>query len=921
MKSVVEITKMSNTEVWFTLGNDGGVLFVKDGSAYVETATGSRQVVCEADASCSAFQITDAAQAEAYEAAACEALGTNCPTAQDGRRRLKDHDSSCTAASRRERRQLKEEHGAARSVRKNGRRLQAANGFAVNATLWCPDRGNWPDETGFTITCDNVILITGSCGQNTPWNSTTLHEGQRCDLHLTDTWDDGWDSAYLVIEYETPFGADAVMQRWTSTAYTITTGGTQNYAVQITVPIDSFRSVPVVPEFFVSGIGCAVEEDCIVNTVDQGTYRSSANCIVSFQDATELRVEQMDVESGFDFVNLTDGPDDASSLLHTSDNGGLVVGDVLTIPAGSILTFTSDSSVQLSGFRICKSTGTGAATGAASNAAGNPASNPAMMSSGGMASMSGGVPSPPPASPTPSPPPPVWSPYTGSRSEVTVSGDGCQFVEYMSSFCIVHAGYPGNYLNGASCAVTFNGPMDLEVEMMSLETNWDKVLVHISGKQLNSDLAELVANTELEMEAGDTITFTTDGFITRPGFLICEVAGSDQGSGDQSSGDQSSGYGAVIENPRSPPPSIPPAAPSAYYAPSPPSGLLPPTDYDTQTPTFTVTNNPRSETFCEAFLDSDGKDCVKTTDVAGTSYYKNNAVCNISVTVPSSLELALELEYFNLEAHYDKLTILEGNAFVGASYYGPIDGPDAPGRNSLRFSMAGLMQFTSDSFEGRRGFKMCAGAGGGAGGGGGGRQAWPSPRTAPIPSSAWNQWDYYARDLMPMHPRFEELRNAPAGTTTWLPGETAGGLVCHDDQADGFTNAGTPCNLGMRVFDPDLNQNQGCCQRVCDSGSETQPSGCIPHTSFASVNTTLWNLNSRDATCCYATDQYGSGSREPFGKVPIEHLDRPATKPRPGGQADCVAGYTFWPADNTCYKLLPTEISGQARDYHVKVLF
>ena len=121
--------------MWFHLDINDGTLFVEDGAAYVERSNGQRQDVCEADASCSAFQIDDESEVKGYEAAACEALGANCPTIAGGRR-LKS--GGCDATSAREHRRLKEEAVAARSVVKGGRLLSAKTDYALKMTFPVP---------------------------------------------------------------------------------------------------------------------------------------------------------------------------------------------------------------------------------------------------------------------------------------------------------------------------------------------------------------------------------------------------------------------------------------------------------------------------------------------------------------------------------------------------------------------------------------------------------------------------------------------------------------------------------------------------------------------------------------------------------------------------------------------------------------
>lgn len=196
-----------------------------------------------------------------------------------------------------------------------------------------------------------------------------------------------------------------------------------------------------------------------------GDYGNNENCVVeALQDVT-LSVGSFNTESYFDRITVN-----GQRFSGAAGPNGEAMAD------GETLEWYSDYSITRSGFVICAV----------------PPSPPS-----------------PPLSPSPPAPPPM------SLIAVTAGTAFCQLSD--NDACVTTG--PGNYGNGERCTVTALEPIILTARSFDTEGYYDFVTIHNPGQALRFDGG--VGPSSVSMSALATLTWSSDGSVTRGGFVIC----------------------------------------------------------------------------------------------------------------------------------------------------------------------------------------------------------------------------------------------------------------------------------------------------------------------------------------------------------------------------------------------------------------
>ena len=127
---------------------------------------------------------------------------------------------------------------------------------------------------------------------------------------------------------------------------------------------------------------------------------------------------------------------------------------------------------------------------------------------------------PPPPPPSPSPPPPIYSPAPPQASNYTwivLSGSAyCQPTSaagFAMGDCVTD-GF-GNHGNGERCTIAVRNAMYVTATYFNTEANYDWVTI---GSQRWSGTT---GPTNVEMNAGDVMSWSSDGSVVRGGWIIC----------------------------------------------------------------------------------------------------------------------------------------------------------------------------------------------------------------------------------------------------------------------------------------------------------------------------------------------------------------------------------------------------------------
>jgi len=107
------------------------------------------------------------------------------------------------------------------------------------------------------------------------------------------------------------------------------------------------------------------------------------------------------------------------------------------------------------------------------------------------------------------PSPPYGIPFTADSGLCTV------FTVSSDTSCIRSPNYPSNYNVDDDCSIAVHEAVTLSVTSFITEWNYDELTVH-GVKYSGSD-----GPNGVQVAAGETITFTSDGSEQRPGFEVC----------------------------------------------------------------------------------------------------------------------------------------------------------------------------------------------------------------------------------------------------------------------------------------------------------------------------------------------------------------------------------------------------------------
>ena len=81
--------------------------------------------------------------------------------------------------------------------------------------------------------------------------------------------------------------------------------------------------------------------------------------------------------------------------------------------------------------------------------------------------------------------------------------------------CVSSPNFPSNYGDNSACSIRANFPGDLEVSAFETETHHDYLTVHSTQFDGTS------GPNGVSIDPDTTISWTTDGSVTAPGWTIC----------------------------------------------------------------------------------------------------------------------------------------------------------------------------------------------------------------------------------------------------------------------------------------------------------------------------------------------------------------------------------------------------------------
>ena len=102
---------------------------------------------------------------------------------------------------------------------------------------------------------------------------------------------------------------------------------------------------------------------------------------------------------------------------------------------------------------------------------------------------------------------------TGVANAFSVSSGSCH--TNSDGSCFYSPSYPNNYGNSQTCSITVNANTELDPQAFNTESGYDWLTVN-GARYMGSN-----APTGVYVSAGSTISWRTDGSVTRTGFAIC----------------------------------------------------------------------------------------------------------------------------------------------------------------------------------------------------------------------------------------------------------------------------------------------------------------------------------------------------------------------------------------------------------------